>query len=95
MSDIEQFDQAIDGASYFVPTQAGAIKKGGYCMLKNFPCKVTEFSTAKPGKHGSAKATIVGYDIFTNKKYEDGWPTSHNVRVPVIKKTELKVVDVD
>ena len=64
-------------------------------MLKDFPCKVIEYSTAKSGKHGSAKASIVGLDIFTNKKYEDGWSTSHNVRVPVIKKTELKVVDVD
>ncbi len=38
-------------------------------MLKGYPCKINEYSTAKPGKHGSAKATIVGNDIFTNKKY--------------------------
>lgn len=55
-------------------------------MLKGFPCKVSEYSTAKPGKHGSAKATVVGIDIFTNKKYEDTAPTSANARVPIIKK---------
>ena len=38
-------------------------------MLKGYPCKVTDYSTAKPGKHGSAKATIVGTDIFTGKKH--------------------------
>ena len=55
-------------------------------MIKDHPCKVTEYSTAKPGKHGSAKATIVGVDIFTAKKYEDSCPTSATVRVPVVSK---------
>lgn len=64
-------------------------------MLKGFPCKVTEYSTAKPGKHGSAKATIVGIDIFTNKKYEDTAPTSANMQVPNVAKTELEVADID
>ena len=57
-------------------------------MLKGFPCKVTDYSTAKPGKHGSAKATIVGNDIFTGKKYEDSAPTSHTMQVPEVTKTE-------
>jgi len=51
-------------------------------MLKGFPCKVIDYSTAKPGKHGSAKASIVGTDIFTGKKYEDSWPTSAGVMIP-------------
>ena len=55
-------------------------------MLKGFPCKVIEYSTAKPGKHGSAKATIVGVDIFTNKKHEDTAPTSATVQIPIVKK---------
>jgi translation initiation factor 5A len=63
-------------------------------MLKGFPCKVTDYSTAKPGKHGSAKASIVGLDIFTNKKYEDSWPTSAGVMVPVVNKIEFEVADI-
>lgn len=57
-------------------------------MLKGFPCKVTDYSTAKPGKHGSAKASIVGKDIFTGKTYEDTWPTSAGVMIPNVTKTE-------
>ena len=64
-------------------------------MLKGFPCKVIEFTTAKPGKHGSAKASIVGIDIFTNKKYEDSYQTSATVQVPVIRKVEYEVADVN
>ena len=56
-------------------------------MLKGHPCKVTDYSTAKPGKHGSAKATIVGNDIFTNKKHEDSCPTGANMRCPIVNKT--------
>lgn len=55
-------------------------------MIKGFPCKVIDYSTAKPGKHGSAKASIVGVDIFTNKKYEDACPTSANVYIPTVTK---------
>lgn len=63
-------------------------------MLKGFPCKVTEYSTAKPGKHGSAKATIVGIDIFTNKKYEDTAPTSATMQVPNVTKKEYAIADI-
>jgi len=85
MSDNE-YAAGDSGAANCTPDSAGNVKKGGYCMLKGFPCKVTEYSTAKPGKHGSAKATIVGTDIFTNKKYEDSWPTSAGVSIPIVTK---------
>lgn len=84
-SDDQQFE-AFDQVEGCIPSQVGAIKKGGFCMLKGFPCKVTEYSTAKPGKHGAAKATIIGNDIFTGKKYEDGGPTSSNIMVPSVTK---------
>ena len=64
-------------------------------MLKGFPCKVTEYSTAKPGKHGSAKATVVGNDIFTGKKYEDTAPTAASAYTPNVIKEELEVADID
>jgi translation initiation factor 5A len=95
MSDVEEFEKTEAGASDCVPSQAGSVKKGGYCMIKGNPCKVTEYSTAKPGKHGSAKATIVGLDIFTNKKYEDASPTSASVQIPNVTKLELEIADID
>ena len=93
MSDNEDFEKTEAGSSDCVPTQCGSVKKGGFCMLKGHPCKVTEYSTAKPGKHGSAKATIVGIDIFTNKKHEDTAPTGATVQVPNVNKVEHEVAD--
>merc|ERR1711948_254081 len=68
---------------------------GSHVMLKGHPCKVAEISTSKTGKHGHAKAHIVGLDIFTSKKYEDLCPTSHNLEVPFVKRTEYQLLNAD
>lgn len=94
MSDHETYDNIDAGASKTVPVQAGAIKKNGHVMLKDHPCKVVDYSTSKTGKHGHAKAHIVGLDIFTGKKYEDICPTSHNMDVPIVKRIELQLIDI-
>ena len=39
---------------------AGSLKKGDLVMIKGHPCKVMSMSTAKTGKHGSAKAMVTG-----------------------------------
>merc|ERR1712150_267481 len=59
------------------------------------PCKCIEVSTSKTGKHGHAKAHIVALDIFTGKKYEDLCPTSHNLEVPFVKRTEYQLLSAD
>ena len=51
-------------------------------------------TTSKAGKHGHAKANIVGVDIFTEKKYEDSAPTSHNVDVPNVVRIEMSLLDI-
>merc|ERR1712107_588283 len=38
---------------------------------------------------------IVALDIFTSKKYEDLCPTSHNVEVPFVKRTEYQCLSAD
>ena len=52
-------------------------------------------STSNPGKHGHAKINIEGYDIFTHQKLVDSGPAHHNVDVPVIKKMEYQLLNID
>jgi translation initiation factor 5A len=58
-------------------------------------CHCAHISTAKPGKYGHPKTSITGIDIFNGKKLEDSLPSSHNVEVPVIKRTEWQAISVD
>merc|ERR1712061_639102 len=83
------------GASHVYPQQAGELRKGSHVMIKGHPCKVAEVSTSKTGKHGHAKAHIVALDIFTGKKYEDLCPTSHNMDIPFVKRTEYQLLNAD
>ena len=64
-------------------------------MKGEFPCKVTSFSTAKPGKHGSAKAMITGKDIFTDKQYEETFGTGDMIQAPVVTNIEYNCLDCD
>merc|ERR1711953_1533037 len=89
------FEKTDSGASATYPQQAGEIRKGSHVMIKGHPCKVAEVTTSKTGKHGHAKAHIVALDIFTGKKYEDLCPTSHNLEVPFVKRTEYQLLDMD
>jgi len=93
--DDHDFDGGDAGAEGCIPKQAGEIRKGAYAMLKHdFPCRIVDYSTSKTGKHGHAKAHIIGIDIFTGKKHEDLCPTSHNMMVPLVTKNEYTLMDI-
>ena len=95
MSDNE-FEQGDAGSSTTELYEAGRMKPGSLIMLKGeFPCKVVSFSTAKPGKHGSAKAMITGKDIFTDKQYEETFGTGDMIPRPVVKKLEYVCLSID
>merc|ERR1712063_159785 len=80
--------------SLFYPAQCSSIKKNHHVVIKEHPCKVVETSTSKTGKHGHAKVHMVGIDIFTGKKYEEICPSTHNMNVPNVNRTEYMLLDI-
>ena len=92
MSSDEDFDKGAAGSAFAFPMQCSAMRKGGYVVISGRPCKVVEMSTSKTGKHGHAKVTFAGNDIFTGKRYEDSCPSTHNVECPNVSRTEYPLV---
>jgi translation initiation factor 5A len=67
------------------PVDVGSLKIGQYVLIDGEPCRIVEYEKSKPGKHGSAKARIVGISIFTGQK--------KNLISPVDAKTEVPMID--
>ncbi|CAD5211642.1 unnamed protein product [Bursaphelenchus okinawaensis] len=93
--DDHDFATGESGAAATYPKQCSAIRKNEHVMIKGRPCKVVEMSTSKTGKHGHAKVHMVAIDIFTNKKLEDICPSTHNMDVPVVKKSEYQLLAIN
>ncbi|KAL5014060.1 hypothetical protein ScPMuIL_008330 [Solemya velum] len=89
----DDFQSGESGASNSFPQQCSALRKNGYVLIKNRPCKIVEMTTSKTGKHGHAKVHLVGLDIFTGKKYEDICPSTHNMQVPKVTRHDYQLAD--
>ena len=82
------------------PTELGSLKVGSYILLPvsdqptGEPCRITEYDTSKPGKHGSAKATIVAVGIYDGQKRPHVGPVSMQIHVPLIDKRTGQIISI-
>jgi len=82
------------------PSELGSLKIGSYILLPvsdqptGEPCRIVEYDTSKPGKHGAAKARIVGVGIFDNQKRPHVGPVSMQVHVPLIDKRMGQIISI-
>ncbi|SEL85536.1 translation initiation factor IF-5A [Haloferax larsenii] len=74
--------------------QVRELQEGSYVMMEEKPCKIYAYSTAKPGKHGSAKARVESRGVFDNKKRSLSQPVDAKVWVPIIERKQGQVVSV-
>ena len=80
------------------PIELGSLKIGSYILLPvsdqptGEPCRITEYDTSKPGKHGAAKARIVGMGVVDDQKRPHVGPVSMQVHVPLIDKRPGQII---
>ena len=91
----EEFEVTDAGSSNTEKVESQRLKNGSLVMMKGNPCKVTEVSTAKPGKNGSAKVITKGKDILTGKQYECTFHAGDMVDAPIVKRDEYVLLNID
>jgi len=91
----EDFENTDAGASMTEKVESQRLKNGSLVMIKGFPCKVTDVSTAKPGKHGSAKVIVKGRDILSAKVYDCTFHSGDMIDAPIVVRTEYVLMNID
>jgi len=83
------------------PSNLGSLKIGSYILLPHTdqpsgePCRIVEYDTSKPGKHGSAKARIVGQGVFDGQKRPHVGPVSMQIHIPLINKKIGQIISMN
>ncbi|MFT4883610.1 MAG: translation initiation factor 5A [Natronomonas sp.] len=75
-------------------TEVRDLQEGNYVMIDDVPCKITAYSTSKPGKHGSAKARVEGTGVFDGQKRNFTQPVDQKVWVPIVERKQGQVVSI-
>ncbi|MEF8774613.1 MAG: translation initiation factor IF-5A [Halobacteriales archaeon] len=70
------------------------LQEGSYVMIEDAAVEIRSYSTAKPGKHGSAKARVEGKGVFDGKKRNFSQPVDQKIDVPIIDRKQGQVVSV-
>ncbi|MFW6448459.1 MAG: translation initiation factor IF-5A [Halobacteriota archaeon] len=71
------------------------LQEGSYVMIDDEPCRITSYSTASPGKHGSAKASVEAVGVFDGRKRTLSQPVDQKIWVPIIERKQGQVINVD
>lgn len=76
-------------------TEVRDLQEGSYVMIEDTPCQINAYSTAKPGKHGSAKARVEGRGVFDEQKRNFTQPVDAKVWVPIVDRKQGQVISID
>eukprot|EP00729_Bicosta_minor_P019285 gene19285-14768_t len=77
------------------PVLAGQLRAGLRVILKGHPCKLTQFSISKTGKHGHAKCKGMAEDIFTKVSYPFLAMSHDKVQQPEVREDKYQLLAVD
>ena len=73
-------------------TEIKNLRKNGFVLIDDVPCRVDDVSVSRPGKHGGAKARLTATGVFDNQKRTIVKPGDARIDVPVIEKRPAQVL---
>ena len=71
------------------------LRENSYVMIDKVPCMIADYTTSRPGKHGSAKARVEGNGIFDDKRRVFTAPVDAKVKQPHVRKRDGQIVSID
>ena len=72
----------------------GTLKKGDTIIIEGAPCKITDTTTSRPGKHGHAKVNMMVVGLLDGKKRNVVMPGHDRVEAPIIEKKSAQILSV-
>jgi translation initiation factor 5A len=87
-------NQVNTGAVDVTSKPANKLKVGEYVMINKRPSRIVNFVKSKIGKHGHAKVSIRGTDIFNGKQYECHLPATHQIDVPIVRRLDYALITI-
>ena len=72
----------------------GSLKKGDTIIIDGAPCKITETTTSRPGKHGHAKVNMMATGILDGKRRNLVMPGHDKVEAPIIGKKTAQILSI-
>ena len=69
-----------------------SLKVGRYIVIDGEPCKLVEYITSKPGKHGEAKARMVAIGLFDRQKRSLVHPVKNKVHLPLVDRRKAQIL---
>jgi len=68
------------------------LKKGGFVLIDDAPCRVEKVAISSSGKHGASKAKVDAIGLLDGKRRSIVKPASENVDVPIIIKKNSQIL---
>ncbi len=72
----------------------GSLKKGDTIIIDGAPCKITDTTTSRPGKHGHAKVNMMAVGLLDGKKRNIVMPGHDRVEAPIVEKKSAQVLSI-
>jgi translation initiation factor 5A len=72
----------------------GGLKKGDTVIIDGSPCRVTDLSVSRPGKHGHAKVNLTAVGMLDGKKKQTVMPGHDKVEAPIVDKRNAQVLSI-
>ncbi|TRY69389.1 hypothetical protein TCAL_01404 [Tigriopus californicus] len=77
------------------PTQCTSLRKGTVILIEERPCRITQLSTAKAGKHGHSKYFVAAQDLWSKEIKEVSFTNTELVPVPSVVRKEHELMEID